>query len=443
MRKFALLVGTLVASVSIAQGEVTFQQHSDRIDVLSNGKPLTTLYFGPETTKPYLHPLRAADGKIVTRHYPMRDDVPGEAHDHPHHRGMWFSHGDVNGYDFWANERDQEPQNKKGRIVLKGIHKAGDGFIRADFEWRTPEGEILLTDDRIYRFSVQGDNVIIDNEINLEAETKPVHFGDTKEGTFAIRINESMRETTHDRKPGKGVIVASTGATGEKNTWGKAAPWVDYSGPIDGKTYGIAIMDHPSSPKHPTYWHVRAYGLFAANIFGEHDFFNDKQRDGSVTLKPGEQLNFKYRVVIHPGDAAAAGVGKMYQNWAGAQGGSAAADIKKAEANWARAVTSRDFNALGRIYDNELIYAHSTGIVETKDQYMAKLKSGSQKYDAIEFEKSIINVHGDSAVAHHIVVMKGTNPAGPFDNRLMMIHMWVKKGGGWTLAAHQTTQIER
>ena len=429
--------------LSSASAEIAFQQHSDRIEVLSDGKPLTTLYFGPEAAKPYLHPLRAADGAIVSRQYPMRDDVPGEAHDHPHHRGMWFSHGDVNGFDFWANERDQEPQSKKGRIVLKGVHKAGDGLIRADFEWRSPDGELLLTDDRLYRFSVEGDNVVIDNEISLEASYKSVHFGDTKEGTFAIRIHPSLRETKPDRKPGKGVILSSTGAIGEKAAWGKAAPWVDYSGPIGGKQYGITIMDHPFNPKHPTYWHVRAYGLFAANIFGEHDFYRDENRDGSVTLEPGQQLNFRYRVVIHPGDAAEAGVARLYDAWAGGSSRSLESDVLAAEKAWAGAVTAKDFKALNQIYDNSLIYAHSTGAIETKADYMGKLESGAANYTAIEYEKSTVRVHGDAAVAHHIVVMKGTNAAGPFDNRLMMIHTWVKKGGAWRLAAHQTTQIAR
>ena len=220
----ARFIALLALAALAANAEISFQRLADRIEVFADGKPLTALHFGPETTKPYLHPLRAGDGTIVSRQYPMRDDIAGEAKDHPHHRGMWFSHGDVNGFDFWANERDQEPQSKKGRIVLKGVHKAGDGFIRADFEWRTPEGEVLLTDERIYRFSRDGENVIIDNEIRLEAEFKTVHFGDTKEGTFAIRIHPSMRETTPDRKPGKGQIVASTGARGEKASWGRPRP---------------------------------------------------------------------------------------------------------------------------------------------------------------------------------------------------------------------------
>jgi hypothetical protein len=111
-------------------------------------------------------------------------------------------------------------------------------------------------------------------------------------------------------------MVAADGRKGEKEVWGKRSPWVDYSGALDGEKLGIAIFDHPSNPKHPTYWHSRSYGLFAANIFGEHDFYNDKARNGSVTLEPGGSLRFRYRVVIHPGDTQEAGIAGLYQNYA-------------------------------------------------------------------------------------------------------------------------------
>src|SRR6185436_4140537 len=106
------------------------------------------------------------------------------------------------------------------------------------------------------------------------------------------------------------------GKTGEKEVWGKASPWVDYAGTMDGEAIGIAIMDHPTNPRHPTYWHSRAYGLFAANIFGLHDFYNDKSKDGSLELKKGGTLRFRYRVMIHSGDAAAAKIADQYQKFA-------------------------------------------------------------------------------------------------------------------------------
>jgi len=315
--RILLILSFLVLSAASAPAEVSFRQNDGSIDVLVDGKPFTTFYYGEKTTKPYFHPLHAADGVVVTRQFPMRDDIPGEAHDHPHHRGLWYSHGNVDGIDFWANETDQTGGMPKGRIVLKGIHKVGDGFIRGDFEWRGPDGEVMLTEKRTVWFRGEGKNRIVDFDVTLEAAVKPVKLSDTKEGTFAVRLAPSLRESRQDRSPGDGVIVNAEGQRGEKLTWGKASPWVDYSGPIGDKNYGVAILDHPENPKHPTFWHVRAYGLFAANPFGEHDFFRDKTRDGSITIAPGKSIRFRYRVVIHPGNAEMAGVAGLYKSWAG------------------------------------------------------------------------------------------------------------------------------
>jgi hypothetical protein len=110
-------------------------------------------------------------------------------------------------------------------------------------------------------------------------------------------------------------MVNASNKSGEKNVWGKRSPWLDYSGQIDGETVGIAVLDHPSNPRTPTYWHTRAYGLLAANIFGVHDFEADKSRDGSLTIRPGQPLRFRYRVVIHPGDSVAAGIADIFTDY--------------------------------------------------------------------------------------------------------------------------------
>jgi hypothetical protein len=298
---------------------VNFQKADGQIEVKIDGQTFTTFYFGPDTPKPYLHPLRAADGTIVTRLYPMQN-VEGEPHDHPHHRGLWFTHGDVNGLDFWANEPGQEGPAKKGKIVLKEIAKvdAASGTICAAFDWQTPEGKLVLTEDRTMVFSGDANRRVIDFDVTFRAGSGPVKFGDTKEGSFAIRLAAPLEEprprTKGPERTGK--IVNAEGKAGEALNWGKRSPWVDYSGKLNGKPVGIAIFDHPSNPKHPTYWHVRSYGLFAANIFGEHDFYNDKARDGSVQIAPGGTLRFRYRVVIHSGDTQAAGIAELYQQYA-------------------------------------------------------------------------------------------------------------------------------
>ena len=320
MHRFALTMFALAAlacsapeTESQAKPEQTFP--ADQIEIAVDGKPFTTFYYGPDAPKPYLHPLRAADGTVVTRAYPMSEDVEGEAHDHPHHRGLWFTHGDVNGYDFWANELGYDQRTHKGKVVLEKVHEATDDMIHASFLWLSPEGETMLTEHRTMNFGGDAELRTVDFDVSFIAGDEPVKFGDTKEGFFAVRIAHTMRELTPEREPGQGVIVNAEGAMGAENTWGKASPWVDYSGPVGDKVYGIAIFDHPENPKHPTYWHVRNYGLFAANQFGEHDYYDDETRDGSVTIQAGEILRFRYRVVIHPGDAREAAVGALYEAW--------------------------------------------------------------------------------------------------------------------------------
>ena len=113
-----------------------------------------------------------------------------------------------------------------------------------------------------------------------------------------------------------GTLVNANGGKGMREVWGKPSPWNDYYSTVEGKVVGVAILDHPTNPKHPTYWHSRDYGLFAANALGERDYFNDKTRDGSLTIKKGEKLRFRYRVVLHPGTTEEAGVANLFAEYA-------------------------------------------------------------------------------------------------------------------------------
>jgi hypothetical protein len=304
----------LVAAASLPiWAEVKFTKEEGKIAVEIHGKPFTTFYYGPETPKPYLHPLRSASGKSVTRHFPMEEKA-GEARDHPHHRGLWFTHGEVNGYDFWANEKDRRSTAglKRGNIALKklGAVKGGgkQGSIEATFEWQETDGKPILTEHRVMTFHSDPKLRIVDFDVRFTGIEK-AKFGDTKEGTFALRMAAEL-DGKHSGK-----LTNAEGKVGEKLVWGKPSPWLDYWGQLEGETLGVTIMDHPSNPKHPTYWHSREYGLHAANIFGEHDFFNDKTRDGSLTLEPGKTWRFRYRVVIHPGNTEEAGIAALYDKF--------------------------------------------------------------------------------------------------------------------------------
>ena len=303
-----LPVALIAACAGLAQ--VDIKPGPEQITVSIDGKPFTDFYVaGAKVHKPFLHPLRAADGTIVTRVWPM-EEKEGEVKDHPHHQGLWFTHGLVNGFDFWANDPSQKGQHPKGVIVLDKVSRAKggkkSGVIEATFNWNDPSGKTLLTERRIMTFYSDPKLRTIDFDVTFKAVGE-VKFGDTKEGFFAIRLTAPL-DGKHSGK-----MVNAEGKVGEKQVWGKRSPWVDYSGQVNGETLGVAIFDHPRNPKHPTYWHSRDYGLFAANIFGEHDFLNDKSKDGSVTLAPGQTLRFRYRVVIHPGDTQTADIAGLYK----------------------------------------------------------------------------------------------------------------------------------
>lgn len=307
--KAAVLIFALLCLPLGAQ--VQFQQAADHIDISIDGKPFATFHYGEDSPKPFLAPLRTAGGIVVTRGFPM-EKIEGESRDHPHHRGLWFTHGDVNQIDFWANEPGAK--GRKGKVKLEKILsvKGGrkEGAIRATFLWVDDAGEPLVRETRTMTFYSDPALRVLDFDATLTAVRKAV-FGDTKEGFFAIRLRDAMRE-----RGGTGRMINAEGKSGMREVWGKASPWVDYSGTLDGVKLGVAILDHPKSFRHPTYWHARDYGLFAANAFGLHDFFNDKTKNGSHTLEPGQSIRFLYRVIIHPGDTESAGIAKHFAEYA-------------------------------------------------------------------------------------------------------------------------------
>jgi len=147
-----------------------------------------------------------------------------------------------------------------------------------------------------------------------------VTFGDAKDGVFGIRLAAMLQETSAgghgggNALPHTGKITNAEGLEHEKAVWGKFSDWVDYSGEIDGEKLGVTILDHPANTRRAR-WHVRGYGLFAANPFGLQVFTRDKTQDGSLALEQGQTARFRYRVIIHPGDAPSAGIGKLWTDY--------------------------------------------------------------------------------------------------------------------------------
>jgi ketosteroid isomerase-like protein len=115
--------------------------------------------------------------------------------------------------------------------------------------------------------------------------------------------------------------------------------------------------------------------------------------------------------------------------------------IERAEQAWASAARGSDFDRLEQILAADLIYSHSSGLVESKAQYLESLRSGRQKYDSIEFHEMEIRVRGKTAMVAGKVRMTGNTQGEPFDNMLRFLHVWVKAKRGWQLAGHQTARL--
>ena len=313
----ALVCGCVLA----AQENVAVDRKGNQIDVTIGGKPFTTYYVDPVVAKPYLMPLRSAQGTIVTRGYPVGNEVPpGSQRDpsfEPHQRPLYFAHGNIDGLDFWGEEafakyfHDHGKQDY-GHMVLEKVDEArggSTGVIQAEFSLEGPGGHVIGEETQAFSFRGDEQTRVIDCEFTVRATHGPLTFGDSKEGTFGIRVAKELNSPPAH-------MVNSQGAEGEKNIWGKRADWVDYDGKVDGEDVGIAVLDHPKSFHHPTTWHARGYGLFAANPFGLRDFTRDPNQDGSWTIPERKSLTFRYRVIIHHGDYKSANIAEAYQKYA-------------------------------------------------------------------------------------------------------------------------------
>ena len=295
---------------------VELTRNGNHVDVRVGGRPFTTYYFDPSVAKPYVFPLRSAHGTVVTRGFPMTPDTAGEDHDEPHQRAMYFAHGDINGFDFWGEAAfpkwSDHSASTFGRTVFRTLNDiqggADGGSLQATFDLVAPTGTIA-EEVQTYRFGGDEQSRIIDCEFAVHATHGPIVMGDTKEGTFAIRVVKAL-----DSPPGH--MVNANGATGEKAIWGKRSNWVDYYGRVAGEDVGLAILDHPHNLRAPTYWHARAYGLLAANPFGLKQFTGDRRQNGRYAIPAGDSLIFRYRVFVHHGNPSQAGVAEAYRQFA-------------------------------------------------------------------------------------------------------------------------------
>lgn len=293
------------ASVAATSGGEIVARRSDRgVAITIDGHPFCE-YLTRSGAKPAVYPILGPGDVPLTRAYPLEDRA-GEERDHVHHRSLWFTHGSVNDVDFWSEEPGHGTIEHREYLKIESGEQA---VVATRNDWLAPDGRRLCQDERVLTFGGDQERRWIDFDIRLTASDGRVVFGETKEGAFGIRVASTMRV---DAKLG-GAIVNSDGLR-DADAWGKAASYVDYFGPVNGQIMGIAVLNHPQSLRYPTRWHVRTYGLYAANPFGERSFTGDG--DGAYALEPGKSASLHYRVLLHRGDAETAKIAEEFAKYA-------------------------------------------------------------------------------------------------------------------------------
>jgi hypothetical protein len=340
MRCHWLVIPCLFACPSLARADdVSAVVGKDNIEFKSGSGVVAKYATDVKYSKPFLYPVLAPGGVPVTRAWPIEKGLASQATtDHVHQKSVWFCHGDVipegielkikttektgKGVDYWSEARDKDGTTRHGQIkvVKVGEPKAiakNHVSVETQNEWLTPDGMKILDETRVIHFIERPEGRQFIFDITLKATVCPIAFGDTKEGSFGIRTHDALR-------PSESTGATVTTAEGEKiappvkdnlSIWGHPAAWIDYSGQVDGKDVGIAVFDHPKNPT--ANWHVRAYGLNAANPFARSQSGFPSQRGKTELLKieKGKELKLKYAVYAHTGDAKGGKVAETYEQF--------------------------------------------------------------------------------------------------------------------------------
>jgi hypothetical protein len=318
-----LVIGLVLACTSTVQAQkVKLQRDAQRpvVRVSIAGKHFTDFFFPDTIAKPVLYPIKAPNGTVVTRGFPVTPQ-PGEPTDHPHHLGLWLNYGDVNGLDFWNNSAAIPADKKKdyGNIRMDGIEsiRSGEtGTIRYKARWVDHTERVLLRETTDLVFSEQGGAWVVDRKTTLTAEV-PVSFKDNKEGVLGLRVARALQIPAKETKKftdangivttvqavtdsvANGNYLAANGLQGD-DVWSSKAAWCLLYGRMKSDSVSILIVDHPSNVGYPTHWHARGYGLFAANPLGVK-VFTKGASELNLALEPGASTTLRYRIVFASG----------------------------------------------------------------------------------------------------------------------------------------------
>lgn len=310
MKRILLVLTTLALSVATTRAADVRIRHDaaqQQYIVEVGGKPFTVYCYGKEfRDKPVFYPVVSPNGARVNREFPMVTGVPGESSDHPHHQSLFFTYDEVNGVHFW----NPDPMPRK--IEQRTATVSGDR-LTAGLNWNDNEGRTLLQETKRVTFGGDADVFWMDHAITLRAATVPVTFGDTKEGAFGIRLNDTLKETGG----GSGRYINAEGLETGAKVWGKTSAWIAIRGTVKDaageKPVTVAIFAHPTGLNFPPYWHARDYGLFAVNPFARKGY-DPQAPERTTILRVGESLNLGFRVAVYASQVTNA---RLAQDFAG------------------------------------------------------------------------------------------------------------------------------
>jgi uncharacterized protein (TIGR02246 family) len=105
------------------------------------------------------------------------------------------------------------------------------------------------------------------------------------------------------------------------------------------------------------------------------------------------------------------------------------------------ATVAGDAAALSAMMTDDLTYTHSSGVEESKAEFLDGLKSGKYAYREIAPRGRKVRVHGDAAIVSgpcHVVIEPGGKRT---EIDLYFTEVYVKEGGQWRMALWQSTRL--
>ncbi|MEI6276458.1 MAG: PmoA family protein [Prolixibacteraceae bacterium] len=287
---FLLLTGSIF---QMKASKISAVRVGSKINVTIDGKFFTSYIFSSDEKYPFFYPVNGPlSGGSVTS---MRN---GE---YPHHSSLFFGCDQVNGGNYWQEGLE------RGRIISVNaeiLKEGGDTVVISDeCIWSRPGAVSPVKDQRIFTITAPSASMRqIDAEISM-VMLMDVHIKKTNHSLFSVRMAADLSV-----KNG-GSMVNAEGDSGEKATFGKSSPWMDYCGKRGDVIEGIAIAQHPANPWFPSPWFTRDYGFFSPTPMywpsGDEETF----------VRKGEILLLRYRVLVHGGNTADAKVAEQFSKY--------------------------------------------------------------------------------------------------------------------------------